>query len=68
MGIVAPPKIYADTYGLDKANIRLQLYKGCIHADLMMTKEFEMGSMRDVCKRDFPIDAEQLTDDPDPPL
>jgi NTE family protein len=66
MGIVAPSKLYADTYGFDKANIRLQLYKGCIHADLMMAKEFGMGSMRDACKRDFP--AEQLPDDPDPPL
>lgn len=68
MGVVAPLKVYADTYGFDKANIRLQLYKGCIHADLMMAQQFEMGSMRDACKREFPIDAEQLTDDPDPPL
>jgi hypothetical protein len=66
MGIVAPSKFYADTYGFDKANIRLQLYKGCIHADLMMAQEFGMGSMRDACKRDFP--AEQQPDDPDPPL
>jgi hypothetical protein len=66
MGIVTPSKFYADTYGFDKANIRLQLYKGCIHADLMMVREFGMGSMRDACKRDFP--AEQQPDDPDPPL
>ena len=66
MGIVTPSKFYADTYGFDKANIRLQLYKGCIHADLMMAQEFGMGSMRDACKRDFP--AEQQPDDPDPPL
>jgi hypothetical protein len=68
MGVVAPLKLYADTYGFDKANIRLQLYKGCIHADLMMAQKFGMGSMRGACKREFPIDAEQLTDDPDPPL
>jgi hypothetical protein len=68
MGVVAPSKVYADTYGLDKTNIRLQLYKGCIHADLMMAQKFGMGSMRDACEREFPIDAEQLKDDPDPPL
>ena len=68
MGIVAPSKFYADTYGFDKANIRLQLYKGCIHADLMMVREFGMESMRDACKLEFPIDAEQLEGDPDPPL
>lgn len=68
MGVVAPSKVYADTYGFDKANIRLQLYKGCIQADLMMAQQFRMGSMRDACERDFPIDAEQLIDDPDPPL
>jgi predicted acylesterase/phospholipase RssA len=68
MVIVAPAKVYADTYGFDKANIRLQLYKGCIHADLMMVREFGMESMRDACKLEFPIDADQLSDDPDPPL
>jgi hypothetical protein len=70
MGVVAPPKVYADSYGFDKANIRLQLYKGCIHADLMMAQKFGMGSMRDACKRDFmkDVDEQQLKDDPDPPL
>jgi hypothetical protein len=70
MGVVAPPKVYADSYGFDKANIRLQLYKGCIYADLMMAQKFEMGSMRDACKRDFmkDVDEQQLRDDPDPPL
>ena len=68
MGIVAPSKFYADTYGFDKANIRLQLYKGCIHADQMMAQEFGMGSMRDACKREFPIDGDLPSDDPDPPL
>jgi hypothetical protein len=68
MGVVAPAKVYADTYALDKANIKLQLYKSCIHADLMMAHEFGMGSMRQACKDEFPIDAEQLTDNPDPPL
>jgi len=70
MGVVAPLKVYADSYGFDKANIRLQLYKGCIHADLMMAQKFGMGSMRDACKRDFmkDVDEQQLKDDPDPPL
>jgi NTE family protein len=68
MGIVAPSRVYADTYGFEKANIRLQLYKGCIYADLMVVREFEMDSMRDACKREFPVTPEQLRDDPDPPL
>lgn len=70
MGVVAPLKVYTDSYGFDKANIRLQLYKGCIHADLMMAQEFGMGSMRDACKRDFlrDVDEQQLKDDPDPPI
>ena len=68
MGIVAPSRVYANTYGFDKANIRLQLYKGCIHADLMVMREFRMDSMRDACRGEFPVTPEQLRDDPDPPL
>ncbi len=68
MGIVAPSRVYANTYGFDKANIRLQLYKGCIHADLMVVREFRMDSMRDACRGEFPVTPEQLRDDPDPPL
>jgi predicted acylesterase/phospholipase RssA len=68
MGIVAPSRVYADTYGFDKANIRLQLHKGCVHADLMLVREFGMDSMRKACDSEFPVTPQQLKDDPDPPL
>jgi len=67
MSIIAPSKVYADTYAFDPDNIRLQLYKGCVQADYAMVN-LGKDSMRDMCKLKFPINVDQLKDDPDPPL
>ena len=66
MTIISPSKSYADTYGFDPDNIKFQLYKGCVMADWSLKCERGMTSMRDACKREFPVKNEDLQNDPDP--
>jgi predicted acylesterase/phospholipase RssA len=53
--VVAPEKIYAETFEVDPQNIAVQLLYGCLQADLMMQENFHMASMKEKCKERFPL-------------
>ena len=53
--VVAPEKIYAETFEVDPENIALQLHYGCLQADLMMQQDFHMTSMKEKCHERFPL-------------
>src|SRR5438309_7065734 len=53
--VVAPDKIYAETFEVDAENIALQLHHGCLEADLMMQEDFHMASMKEKCLARFPL-------------
>ena len=53
--VVAPEKVYAETFEVDPENIALQLHYGCLQADLMMQQNFHMTSMKEKCQERFPL-------------
>jgi len=53
--VVAPEKVYAETFEVDPENIALQLHYGCLQADLMMRQNFHMASMKEKCQEKFPL-------------
>lgn len=53
--VVAPEKVYAESFDVDPENIALQLHYGCLQADLMMQEDFHMTSMRQKCEERFPL-------------
>src|SRR3954470_15317694 len=53
--VVAPEKVYAETFHVDPENIALQLHYGCLQADLMMREDLHMTSMKDKCEERFPL-------------
>ena len=53
--VVAPEKVYAETFDVDPENIALQLHYGCLQADLMMQQDFHMTSMKQKCEERFPL-------------
>jgi predicted acylesterase/phospholipase RssA len=55
LGLVAPEKVYADSFDVDPENIALQLQHGCLAADLMMQENFGMTSMNEKCLARFPL-------------
>jgi predicted acylesterase/phospholipase RssA len=55
LAVVAPEKVYAESFDLDPENIALQLHYGCLGADLMMQKDFHMNSMEGKCQERFPL-------------
>ena len=55
--VVAPEKVYAETFDVDSENIALQLHYGCLQADLMMQEDFHMASMKEECLARFPLPA-----------
>lgn len=55
--VVAPEKVYSETFDVDPENIALQLHYGCLQADLMMQEDFHMASMKEKCLARFPLPA-----------
>jgi hypothetical protein len=55
LGLVAPERVYADSFDVDPENIALQLQHGCLAADLMMQEDFGMTSMNEKCLARFPL-------------
>jgi len=53
--VVAPEKVYAETFEVNPENIALQLHYGCLQADLMMQQNFQMASMKEKCEERFPL-------------
>lgn len=53
--VVAPEKVYAETFDVDAENIALQLRYGCLQADIMMQQDFHMTSMKEKCEERFPL-------------
>jgi len=53
--VVAPDKVYAESFEVDPENIALQLHYGCLEADLMMQEDFHMNSMKQKCEERFPL-------------
>lgn len=53
--VVAPDKVYAESFEVDPENIALQLHSGCLEADLMMQAEFHMASRKEKCLARFPL-------------
>ena len=53
--VVAPEKVYAESFEVDAENIALQLHYGCLEADLMMQEDFHMTSMKEKCQARFPL-------------
>jgi predicted acylesterase/phospholipase RssA len=53
--VVAPEKVYAESFDVDAENIAQQLHYGCLEADLMMQEDFHMTSMKDKCEGRFPL-------------
>ena len=53
--MVAPEKVYAESFDVDAENIALQLHYGCLEADLMMQEDFHMTSMKEKCQARFPL-------------
>ena len=53
--VVAPEKVYAESFDVDPENIALQLHYGCLAADLMMQEDFHMTSMKEKCQERFPL-------------
>jgi len=54
INIIVPEKVFVDVYGFDPANIREQLYCGCIAADRTMSKENTMTFFSERCAERFP--------------
>lgn len=57
VAVVAPEKVYAESFEVDPENIALQLHYGCVEADLMMQEDLHMTSMKEKCKERFPLPA-----------
>jgi predicted acylesterase/phospholipase RssA len=55
VAVVAPEKVYAESFELDPENIALQLHFGCLEADLMMQEDFHMTSLKEKCQERFPL-------------
>jgi predicted acylesterase/phospholipase RssA len=53
--VVAPDRVYAESFDVDAENIALQLHYGCLEADLMMQEDFHMTSMKEKCEKRFPL-------------
>jgi len=53
--VVAPEKVYAETFHVDPENIALQFHYGCLAADRMMQEDFHMTSMEQKCQDRFPL-------------
>jgi hypothetical protein len=53
--VVAPEKVYSESFDVDPENIALQLHYGCLEADLMMQEDFHMTSMKEKCQERFPF-------------
>jgi predicted acylesterase/phospholipase RssA len=53
--IVAPDKVYAESFDVDPENIALQLHYGCLEADLMVQADFHLASMKERCLARFPL-------------
>jgi predicted acylesterase/phospholipase RssA len=53
--VVAPAKVYAESFEVDPENIAIQLHYGCLEADLMMQEDFHMTSMKEKCEERFPM-------------
>jgi len=53
--VVAPDRVYAESFDVDPENIALQLHYGCLEADLMMQEDFHMASMKEKCLARFPL-------------
>jgi predicted acylesterase/phospholipase RssA len=53
--VVAPEKVYAESFEVDAENIALQFHYGCLEADLMMQEDFHMTSMKEKCLERFPL-------------
>jgi len=66
MVIIGPPRPYSDVYGFDRANIQLQLHKGCVWADDAIVHAFHVASMQQACTAKFPISPAQLQAEADP--
>jgi hypothetical protein len=55
VAVVAPEKVYAESFDVDPENIALQLHYGCLEADLMMQEDFHMTSLKEKCQERFPL-------------
>jgi len=53
--VVAPDKVYAESFEVEPENIALQLHYGCLEADLMMQENFHMVSTKEKCLARFPL-------------
>jgi predicted acylesterase/phospholipase RssA len=53
--VVAPDKVYAESFEVEPENIALQLHYGCLEADLMMQENFHMASTKEKCLARFPL-------------
>jgi hypothetical protein len=53
--VVAPAKVYSESFDVDPENIAVQLHYGCLEADLMMQEDFHMISMKEKCEQRFPL-------------
>jgi hypothetical protein len=53
--VVAPDKVYAESFDVDPENIAMQLHYGCLEADLMMQEDFHIASMKENCLARFPL-------------
>jgi hypothetical protein len=59
--VVAPEKVYAETFDVDPEKIALQLHYGCLEADRMMQQDFHMASMKEECLARFPLPPTKST-------
>jgi predicted acylesterase/phospholipase RssA len=59
--VVAPEKVYAESFEVDPENIALQLHYGCLEADLMMQEDFHMTSLKEKCQERFPLPTPKPT-------
>jgi hypothetical protein len=55
--VVAPEKVYGESFDVDPENIAMQLHYGCLEADLMMQEDFHMAPMKEKCLARFPLPA-----------
>src|SRR5947209_4040769 len=53
--VVAPEKIYSETFAVNSDNIAAQLHYGCLESDRMMQQDFHRASMADKCEARFPL-------------
>jgi hypothetical protein len=61
VAVVAPDKVYAESFEVDPENIALQLHYGCLEADLMMQEDFHMTSLKEKCQERFPLPTPKPT-------